>query len=353
VEADWGVARRLGWTPVEVVDADGVVRAAGPLDGLARFAARRAARDALDAAGLIVDSVPITEDVRKCGRCGAVLVPRLGAHWFLATQGLEAALADALREEAVAFAPPTVQDALVEALGGGREWCLSHQVWAGQAVPVARCLDCGQLAVEVEQGPSCGKCMGALQPDDDVLDADFVAALWPLAIAGWPADEQGVDAVAAHTTVVVDERGLELWVVPAAALALRLTGALPFRNVVVVEGGRTAASDDTAEAAPPDVVGLVDADGARVVRAALVAGALDLDAARVTVDAIEAPPPGDDADTGDTVADLDTALDAAATAIAGGAPGVALDVLATALSSGARPTDAARAHALAGFVLGD
>ena len=39
-EGDLGLARGLGLVPVEVLDGEGVVRAPGPLDGLARYAAR-------------------------------------------------------------------------------------------------------------------------------------------------------------------------------------------------------------------------------------------------------------------------------------------------------------------------
>ena len=37
-----------------------------------------------------------------------------------------------------------------ERAGAGGEWCLSHQVEAGQPVPVSTCLDCGKVAVSVE-----------------------------------------------------------------------------------------------------------------------------------------------------------------------------------------------------------
>src|SRR5438045_160462 len=84
-----------------------------------------------------------------------------------------------------------------------RGWaCLSHQVWAGQPVPVATCLDCGHTSVSVEAAASCGTCMGSLVADDDVLDARFVGAVWPLAVAGWPADESGPAAAAPSTLLV-------------------------------------------------------------------------------------------------------------------------------------------------------
>ena len=57
------------------------------------------------------------------------------------------------------------------------------------------------IAVTAEPSSSCGKCMGEMVSTDDVLDARFIAALWPLASAGWPNDERAAADVSASTTV--------------------------------------------------------------------------------------------------------------------------------------------------------
>jgi valyl-tRNA synthetase len=106
-------------------------------------------------------------------------------------------------------------------------------VWAGQPVPVATCLDCGQAAVSVEPAESCGKCMGQLVADDDVLDARFVGAVWPLALAAWPQDERGPEQSAPDTLLIVAPTGLILWAVRMAGLGLKLAGAAPFAHVAV------------------------------------------------------------------------------------------------------------------------
>src|SRR5207245_4459885 len=181
------------------------------------------------------------------------------------------------------------RDVLLERVGHGDAWCLSHQVWAGQPVPVARCSDCGQLAVAVDPGLSCGKCMGELVAEDDVLDARFVGALWPLAAAGWPDDEAAPAALAPCTTLVVDDDGLERCALPMAALALRLAVSIPFGSVAVLP---LAAADTAAEA--PDVEQVVGTEGTATVRVALVAepgpeGDLDLDRARALAPALGRP----------------------------------------------------------------
>lgn len=235
------VARHHGLVPTEVLDEEGQVVADGPLLGLGRFAARSAATDLLEADGLVVARREQVEELSKCRRCGTMLVARLGRHWFLDMHDLEIAAADAAREGRVTFAPPAALDAFLDRAGAGGEWCLSHQLEAGQSVPVATCLDCGTVAPSLEPTESCGACMGTLVPDTAVLDVRFLAAIWPLAVAGWPAEERGVIDDGERTMLVVNPGGLDAWAVPMAALGLRLAGAVPFSRVGVSDGNDAAA----------------------------------------------------------------------------------------------------------------
>jgi valyl-tRNA synthetase len=287
--ADYETARRLGLAPIEVLNDLGEVSQPGPFAGLARYAARAAAREALTAEDAVAGAEPSTEPSSRCRRCGTALVPRLGLHWFLDMGDLVVAAADVLREGETLVTPPSAQDELVARAGAGGTWCLSHQVWAGTQVPVARCLDCGQLAVAVEPSSSCGKCMGELVNDDSVLDARFVGALWPLAAAGWPDRAPTPEEVTA-TTLLTTPTGLFRWALPMVALAQRLTGAFPFARVAVAEVAATP--DDPDPRLAHDLDALLDEDGPEVVRAALVAGSLDLDAARAFLGALDRPPVG-------------------------------------------------------------
>lgn len=271
--ADLETARRHGLFPVEALDDLGEVSQEGPLHRLGRFAARAAARDLLAAEdALAASQADVPEPAQRCRRCGTVLVPRLGMHWFLDITGLEVAAADQLREGVLDVQPPAARDELLARAGAGGTWCLSHQVWAGSPVPVATCRDCGQVAVGVEQSTSCGKCMGELAPDDSVLDARFVGAIWPLAAAGWP-DAMPDPETVACTAILVTPTGLIRWALPMAALGLRLAGTAPFARIEAVT---VSASPDDPDPRVADLDGLIDEHGAAAVRAALERGSLDL-----------------------------------------------------------------------------
>ncbi|HVT75736.1 MAG TPA: hypothetical protein VHD87_01805, partial [Acidimicrobiales bacterium] len=224
------VARHHGLAPVTVLNRDGVVVSEGPLAGLARYAARAAADDLLRAEGVLVSEVTETVDQLRCGRCATSLTPLLGWHWFLRTADLEVAAADAVREGALQIDDAEARERFVDRAARAEAWCLSNQVWAGEVVPAASCIDCGQLAVTAEPSPSCGKCMGELVPTDDVLDARFLAALWPLALTGWPVDKVEVD----RTIVFAGPDDVTGFALPVAALGLRLAGAVPYDELVSV-----------------------------------------------------------------------------------------------------------------------
>lgn len=224
-------ARQHNLVPVPVLDRSGTVTVEGPLAGLARFAARAAAADLARAEGVVIGETEESVEQMRCGRCATSLVPVLGWHWFLRTADLEVAAADAIRSGAVVVDDVDARDCFVDRASRAERWCLSHQVWAGDAVPAAQCIECGQIAVTAEPSSSCGKCMGEMRPTDDVLDARFVAALWPLALRGWPSEP----TEAVRTIVFGGTDAVTGFALPAAALGLRLGGEVPFDELVCVK----------------------------------------------------------------------------------------------------------------------
>jgi valyl-tRNA synthetase len=220
------LARAHGMDVLDVLDAEGVVQRPGPLEGLGRFAARAAATDHLTAEGYVSAHFDDLEPTRRCHRCSTVVVPMFGVHWVLAFDTLIPPLIEAL--PAVSFSPPAAAERFQALVENSGSWCISQQLWSGEPIPVATCLDCNQTTVAVEIPESCGSCMGTLQRHPDILDARFVAAVVPLAMIGWPAD---VDSES--VTLSVGRTGLETWALPIAALGLRLAGRIPFHQLAV------------------------------------------------------------------------------------------------------------------------
>ena len=337
---DHALALVHGLRPVPVLDADGAVICEGPLHGLGRYAARAAATALLDAEGVLAHVEPATEEVWRCRGCGSVLVPQLGRHWFVHAAALEVAAADAVRDGRIAFTPADARDAFLAGAGARLDWCVSTRSPSGVELPAATCLECGKVTVEVDVPASCGKCMGALVAEPLALDARFVAALWPLVLAGWPGKRTSYPPE--ETVAVVSPADLAGWAMPAVALALRLSGATPFAGCVVHPWPAPAARPDgrpfldDAEAEP------------RVLRLALVAGTDALDVAEAAVAALDRPF-ADDVDP----AEAAEAAFAGVAALDECAPAQAAALLASALSAGVPAEAADRLRALALPILGD
>lgn len=273
----WAMASVRGIFAEPVLDAEGVVRAPGPLLGLGRFAGRVAARERLARSASIVRVEPGDEPAPRCCECGTAVVRVLGRHWVLDGRALSRAAADAVREGALTFTPATARDDFVAIAGAAGEWIVSSDTWGGVDVPAAVCDDCGSVAVEVRASSTCRRCFGNLVPDGRVLDARFVSACWLLAAAGWPQWDDGPWQTAAETAVVVAPAAIPTWVVPAAAVALRLAGAVPFSRVVVHD------------VAGPETLPELHEDDRRAARLWLAGGADDLDHARALLDGLARP----------------------------------------------------------------
>lgn len=275
----WGLASIRGFFPEPVLDAAGVVRAEGPLQGLGRFAARAAARDRLAATASVVRVEAAEEPAPRCRECGTAVVFVHGRHWILNMRGLARAAADVIREGAVSFVPPTARDEVLGIGGEAAEWIVSSDVWGGCPVPAVICDDCGSVAVEVRPGGSCRRCFGVISPDRRSLDGRFVSACWLLAAAGWPGHEDGPFDTADTTAVLTPSGGLRSWVVPAAALGLRLAGRIPFARVAVHDVAST------------DALPEISVDRRRALRLWLAGGADDPEEADAMLDALRRPGP--------------------------------------------------------------
>ena len=339
------LAQLHGLVPIRVLGPDGVVVGDGPLAGLSRFAARQAARTLLEAEDTVVAVEASTEAVERCRPCGSVAVPLLEERWVLRVADLEVAAADAIRHGSVDFVPADVRDTVL-AIAGGASWCLDRSVPGGVPLPVALCVDCQRLSVEVDLSTTCGKCFGELQPSPLTLDARFVAALSPLVAAEWPARVLRSEVDAAGSTVaVVPPHAVESWALPALALGLHLAGYVPFGRVVMHPPDLPG---DTA--APPLVPEDLQGVDARVSRLALLAG-VDLDVAAGVVRSVDEPALAGDAgdDAGPLLID---AVEAAVTALDEGGPARAAALLVAALAGGVPLAAADRVRALAVPFLG-
>jgi valyl-tRNA synthetase len=197
-----------------VADADGRVPAA--LEGMDRFAARKAVVKQLEASGALVKVEQHMHAVRKCYRCDTVVEPRLSDQWFVKMAPLAAPALQAVKDGRVRILPERWEAVYVNWMENIRDWNISRQIWWGHRVPVFYCLDgakgCRPHFASRDDAPRCPDCGGPTRQDEDVLDTWFSSQLWPFSTLGWPDVTPDLNAFYATDVLVTAPEILFFWV---------------------------------------------------------------------------------------------------------------------------------------------
>jgi valyl-tRNA synthetase len=161
------------------------------LDGLDRFAARKAIVARLEEAGLVEKIEPHTNAVPHGDRSNVVIEPFLTDQWYVNAHELAKPAIAAVRDGATAFVPKNWERTYFEWMENIQPWCISRQLWWGHQIPAWYGPD-GKVFValtEADAQADADKHYGkatALRRDEDVLDTWFSSALWPFSTLGWP-----------------------------------------------------------------------------------------------------------------------------------------------------------------------
>ncbi|KAI1722800.1 tRNA synthetases class I (I, l, M and v) domain-containing protein [Ditylenchus destructor] len=182
--------------------------------------------------------VEVTEDGKRiCSRSGGEVQLLPKKQWFLKCDEIHDEIIRALKAGEVKMKPDNVEAKLMEWLKHREPWCLSRQLVWGHPVPAYSVPELNRWIVAKSEAEALNKLgkMGdtskmAIQRDSDVLDTWFSSSLIPLVVAGWP-DKQ-VDRIPLN----VMETGHDIvgfWVARMLIACKRLSGCLPFNNIVL------------------------------------------------------------------------------------------------------------------------
>jgi valyl-tRNA synthetase len=183
---DFEIGRRHGLPMPSIMDESGRITGTGTeFDGMDRFEARRAVREALREQGRIVaEKRPYLHSVGHSSRgTKEPIEPRLSLQWFVDVGPLARAAGDAVRDGRVAVHPKEMEPRWFGWVNNMHDWCISRQLWWGHRIPVWYGPDGEVVCVGPDEQPPTGE--GWTQ-DEDVLDTWFSSGLWPFATLGWP-----------------------------------------------------------------------------------------------------------------------------------------------------------------------
>ncbi len=238
---DHAVGLRHGLVPLDVMTPDGRMNDAvpEPFRGLDRFEARARTVEALEALGLIETIEPKLIAQPFGDRSQVVLEPRITDQWFMKTDGLAAAAADAVRSGETRFVPGNWAGVFHRWMDNIEPWCISRQLWYGHRIPAWYGEDgeifVAETAEEAEAAARrhYGRDAVVLTRDPDILDTWFSSALWPFATLGWPDHTPELARYYPQDLLVTGFDIIFFWVARMMMQSIHFEGPAPFRDIYI------------------------------------------------------------------------------------------------------------------------
>jgi valyl-tRNA synthetase len=273
---DYEIAQRHGLEAVNVFTEEAVVNGnGGRFQGLDRYAAREAVKQALAAEGLLEKVTEAPHAVGHCYRCKTEVEPRLSLQWFVATKPLAAKAMEAVNSGQTRFEPARYARTFFSWMEDIRDWCVSRQLWWGHRIPAWYCPD-GHVTVARQDPSACAECGAAeLRQDEDVLDTWFSSGLWPFSTLGWPDTTEDLRAFYPTSVLVTGYDIIFFWVARMMMFGCHFQPPAPFRVVAIHGMVRDALGKKMSKSFGNviDPLELMDRYGTDALRFALIRGA--------------------------------------------------------------------------------
>lgn len=220
--------------PTMMDEAGRIADTGTQFDGMDRFEARVAVREALAAQGRIVaEKRPYQHSVGHSERSGEPIEPRLSLQWWVKVESLAKASGDAVRNGDTVVHPASLEPRWFAWVDNMHDWCISRQLWWGHRIPIWHGPDGQKVCVGPDETPPEGWVQ-----DSDVLDTWFSSALWPFSTMGWPDRTPELEKFYPTTVLVTGYDILFFWVARMMMFGTFVAGdqsipagSVPFENV--------------------------------------------------------------------------------------------------------------------------
>jgi valyl-tRNA synthetase len=253
------------------------------LEGLDRFAARKAIVARLEENGLVDKIEPHSNVVPHGDRSNVVIEPFLTDQWYVNAHELAKPAIAAVRDGRTKFVPQNWEATYFNWMENIQPWCISRQLWWGHQIPAWYGPD-GKAFVAAEEADAqaqADKHYGKPTPlkrDEDVLDTWFSSALWPFSTLGWPEQTKELQRYYPTSVLVTGFDIIFFWVARMMMMGLHFMkdgkGApeIPFADIYIHRLVRDAsgAKMSKSKGNVVDPLGVIDEFGADALRFTLM-----------------------------------------------------------------------------------
>ena len=272
---DFAVGKRHDLPMISVMNLDGTMnREAGRFEGLDRFDARTAVKEALAELGLERGTQENLMTLPRGQRSGAIVEPMLSTQWFVSMKPLAGPALAAVEYGKTNFVPKQWENTYYAWLRDIQDWCISRQLWWGHRIPAWYCDDCGNVMVCREDPSACEGCGSThIRQDEDVLDTWFSSALWPFSTMGWPENTADLQRYYPTSVLITGFDIIFFWVARMMFAGLHFMGEVPFEDVYIHALVRDSKGDKMSKTKGNvvDPLTVIDKFGADAFRFTLVA----------------------------------------------------------------------------------
>jgi len=231
---DFEVGKRHNLPIINVMNDDATInKNGGKFEGMARYEARKAIVEELDAMGLLVKIEDHAHNVGTHDRCKTTIEPMVKEQWFVKMDELIKPAVEAVKTGDIKLIPERMEKTYYNWTDNIRDWCISRQLWWGHRIPAYYCDECGEVTVAREEVTVCPKCgCTHLTQDPDTLDTWFSSALWPFETLGWPDKTEDLDYFYPTDVLVTGYDIIFFWVIRMIFSGFEQMGKKPFSTVL-------------------------------------------------------------------------------------------------------------------------
>lgn len=245
-----GVRNKLEF--INMLNDDGTLNENGkPFQGMKRFEARAAVLAALKEKGLWRKDEPNKMTIRVCSRSKDIVEPVIRPQWWVDCSKMAVEALKAVDDGRIKITPTWHKDTWQKWLGNILPWCISRQLWWGHRIPaymvridgggnpdeaenwVAAKSEKEALSKAIAKYPNVNPARITVEQDHDVLDTWFSSGLFPFSIFGWPEETPDLKAFHPNTILETGHDILFFWVARMVMLGIKLTGQVPFRQILL------------------------------------------------------------------------------------------------------------------------
>jgi valyl-tRNA synthetase len=235
---DYEVGKRHNLPLINIFTPKGTINKNAPAayQGLDRFVAREQIIQDLEQAGLLVKTEPHKLKVPRGEKSHTIIEPLLTEQWYVKTKPLAEPAIEAVRKGEIRFVPENWQKTYFQWMENIEDWCISRQLWWGHRIP-AWYDSQGHVFVGYSENDVRFKYKleesVELKQDEDVLDTWFSASLWPFSTLGWPERTPELEQFYPTSVLITGFDIIFFWVARMIMMALKFTGKIPFKDVVI------------------------------------------------------------------------------------------------------------------------